>query len=60
MVYTNNANDDAIAVVASSSSKPTSNENDNMNYNTFGSNSSLEQQSLLDNYMPNFGHVHYR
>jgi len=59
MSYTNNANDDAIAVVASSSDKLSNTEN--MNYNTFGSNSSLEQQqSLLDNYMPNFGHVHYR
>jgi len=32
---------------------------DNHNYDTFGSNSSLEQPTLLESYMPNFGHVHY-
>ncbi|ORX59885.1 DUF125-domain-containing protein [Piromyces finnis] len=32
----------------------------NLNYDTFESNASLEQQqSLLDNFMPSFGHVHY-
>jgi len=51
--------DDEINNSASTSSKLL--ERDNTNYDTFASsNASLEQQSLLDSFLPTFGHVHYR
>jgi len=51
----NNIND--AITEASSSNRVLS--NNNLNYNTFDSNNSIEQISLLESYLPNFGHVHY-
>jgi len=49
----NNVND-AIAIATTSDTN-----NGSLNYNTFDSNNSIEQASLLESYLPNFGHVHY-